>query len=297
MNRLENQFGAELKLQFVNTLPEKEREVAIRQFCDLNVFEEMHDTNLFEMDTDTIVASIQMSVNAPSNVPTAKSIKTFIGKYHEWAKVNGHTAKGNPLAKVHAIELCSELAVSARFPKSIEALYELLSTEGIISSENGRWSMYFVTALLIYDGVPDVEIGELKMSDIDFEQKTVIAPSGMYELSDLTLKSIVDLHNLRVLNIIKTQIQYRVNVSASGYVLPREKTVFAPLTGKNLMRDLSRYKLRSKSLENATWCTIDSISTAGKFFRIYSGKEANDLPPHVMGKLYQLWKKIYYPED
>lgn len=297
MTRLENLFGAEIKKQFINTLPEKEHEQSIEHFVNLGFAEEMYG-HLFDMDSDELISSVQMSVDAPSNISTARHIKTFLVKYYNWAKEVNLTSNSNPLNKIHPVKFCSDWAVAARYPKSIEALYELLMNEGDIDSERGRWSLLVVGALLIYEGIPDDEIGDLKMSDVDYDNKTVVAKSGVYELSDVTICAIQQLHSLNALMFVRSNVTYRVNASASEYVLPQAKTVFAPMVGKQLMKSMSEHKKKaSRSLQDATWFTADSIAMAGKFDRIHSGKETNDLDVSTVGHIYEIWERVHHSEE
>lgn len=295
MERLNSLFGAETKKQFINSLPEKERETSIAYFVSFNYAENMYSTHLFDMDADTLISVVQMSLNAPSGLSTARRIKTFLVKYCNWAKENGVTKNANPLHKVHPIKFCSELAIATRYPKSIDDLYELLMKEDEIGSCNGKWAMFVVSALLIYDGIPDDQIANLKMSDINWENKTMSTEQGLIQLSDLTLASIETLHSLKVLEFEQYNKVHYVKILNSEYVLPRIDSLFQPLTKDRLLKAMSKYKAeRSEYLKDATWFTVDSIADSGHFYRIYSGKIENDLDPITTGHLYKLWTKVHY---
>ena len=86
MNSLDNLYGAETKKQFIETLPINEADRAKVYFQEFDYAEKGHGMHLFEMDADTLIGTVQMSTIAPSNMPTAQSIKTFLVKYFKWQR-------------------------------------------------------------------------------------------------------------------------------------------------------------------------------------------------------------------
>ena len=298
MNSLDNLYGAEAKKQFIETLPINEADRAVVYFQEFEYAEKGHDMHLFQMDAATLIGTVQMSMIAPSNMPTAQSIKTFLVKYFKWAKNNGLVNKTNPLAKVHAIEFCADWAVANRYVKSIEALTELLESHLFFTSTNGKWSMLMLGLLLVYDGVDETQVASLKYSDIDYETRTISTDDVHVVLSELTLDYIEKMHQWKVIDMPVTKVYRTVSIAGNEYIIPRVPQCIKPLVGNRFMKFVSQYKmLQSKSSElmNAEWLTVESVRLSGKFYRVFARLEDNNFDSQTQ-HVYELWKTMHYPE-
>ena len=298
MKPLDNLYGAEAKKQFIRTLPEKEAERAVVYFEEFEYSERAHAMNLYEMDAATLVGTVQMSTIAPSNLPTAQSMKTFLVKYFKWAKSNGLVNKTNPLAKTHAIEFCADWAVANRYVKSIDALVELLESHLAFVSTNGKWSMLMLSLLLVYDGVDESQVGLLKYEHINHKEKMISTNEVNVILSDMTLAYIEKMRQWNLIDMPRTKVSQTVSIVGNEYIIPRVPQCIKPFEGNYFMKVLSQYKMsqsKSEVLANAEWLTIESVRLAGKFYRVFAGLETNTFDSQTQ-HVYELWKTMHYPE-
>lgn len=288
-------FGAEIKSKYLDTVSDKDKNFV--DFClrNFSFSEEVHQTHLFNMTNNELLSTVHMSFIAPSNAPTARRIKTVLVNYWKWAKAEGLTNNEEPLKRMNAVRLCSDLAVAARYVKSYDVLYQLLEKERN-ECEVDTWLFIMLGMLLVYEGVPSELVGDIKYEAVDFEHREVEAGGQIINVREETLRLIQELHDKRDFVLRSSINPWIVGVESNEYIMPRLITGMRPLVGQQFIKFVSRYK-QSKSddrLIAEEWCTVDSVKLAGHFYRIYVGLEDNDLVEQI-DYIYKMWAAAYYP--
>lgn len=293
---MNSMFGAEIKTKYIDSLS-KDADKDFAWFCFKNFefAERVHGTHLYDMDDDQLISSVRMSFIAPSNSPSARRIKTHLVNYWKWAKNEGLTQCSEPLKHRYAVHLCSDIAVANRYPKSIDDLYRLLQAE-YEDSQLDTLLLIMLGFLLVYDGMDATKLHELKYADVDFEAHTITTGDKETSLSPVTIefiKTIHERHSFVTRRGARPIVEAAVN---RDYVVPRLERM-APFEGKRFQISVTQYKTRrSESLLSADWCTVDSVSLAGHFYRIYAGTDKNDLDTQTQ-YIYEKWVAVHYSTE
>lgn len=289
-------FGAEIKTKYIDSLS-KDADKDFANFCFKNFefAEKVYNTHLYDMSDDELITCVRMSFIAPSNSPSARRIKTHILNYWKWARKEGLTTRDEPLKHHYAVHLCSDVAVANRYPKSIDDLYRLLHAE-YDESQLDTFLLLMLGFLLVYDGADATKLHELKYSDVDFEACTIKVGDREMNLSPVTIQCIKGIHNRHSFVTRRGARPIIEAVINRDFVLPRLERM-APMEGKKFQISVTQYKTRrSNSLLSADWCTVDSVSLAGHFYRIYTGADENDLDTQTQ-YIYEKWASVHYSTE
>jgi hypothetical protein len=173
-------YNSQRKLEFLNSLVDEYEKVSINTLsltlAKFGKFEYDYECDLCDFSLSYIKASFALIASHSSR--SNKKMLGFIKKYVYWCELNGKCKYGNEskwnLVEYNDIDVNYVFQIATikspeSFQKMLDTVYKTLNSS---SEDSDMAYMYKVMLYLIYLGLTDEEVGQLKKSDINLSNKT-----------------------------------------------------------------------------------------------------------------------------
>lgn len=279
------------------------------QFNTISEAERLFDTDIADMDYDTLMLSLK-SISS-NNYHTSANVMSFFKKYINWCLSNGKSRNDiNFLLGIQSKDITAEYKLRNSMFKNPEDLINFYDVVSQNLNDNDPMYMSIVGGLMSYMGISRADLSDVLKTDVDLNEYTIKYHDEVLEIPVIFRKYFdkynnisfylaryyrhendkkkLDYHNYYddnnniIDNDVRYELSYDLRENYPYFLQPMVKQKNQEPSPKKCYGSLSTHLKKMKQIykditDINLYTTYNDIETSGLFYKVYQKEQSGEL--------------------